>query len=203
MRLEAVSRPSRAECRRGRTRGGLLAELVLRDSATVHDQVQVLLGDRGRLEDVGLDGVSTRGGEVLWGRRRRSDARVDETVRKRHAPEFGALAERERRGACHLAELVGVLPHVDVLDAGRDVLEVGLVAVLTAERRIPVALRGQSARDAERRAVVLGQDRVDLVAISDRLVDTLPCSTGPSRSSRRRYTSRRPSAIRSHPCSGP
>ena len=63
-----------------------------------------------------------------------------------------------------LAELVGVLPDVDVLLALRDVVQVGEVAVLAAQGRVAVALGGERAHDAERRAVVLGQDRVDLLA---------------------------------------
>ena len=55
----------------------------------------------------------------------------------------------ERGRTCGLAELVGVLPDVDVLLAERDVVQVGRVAVLAAEGREAVGL-GLSARRPRR-----------------------------------------------------
>ena len=63
------------------------------------------------------------------------------------------------------AEGVAVLPDVDVLLAQREVVQVGFVAVLAAERRKAVVLVLERGGDSERRAVVLGQDRVDLLVV--------------------------------------
>ena len=90
---------------------------------------------------------------------------------QREAVHLAAGAERERGRSGGLAQLVGVLPDVDVLPAERHVVQVGGVAVLAAEGRIAVRLAGEGADDAERRAVVLGEDRVDLRVRRDRRVD--------------------------------
>ena len=66
--------------------------------------------------------------------------RVDQAVRQLEAVHLAAVAERERRRSRRLAELIGVLPDVDVLLAQRDVVQVGGVAVLAAEGRVAVAL---------------------------------------------------------------
>ena len=83
-------------------------------------------------------------------------------------------ARAQGQGGCPggLAELVGVLPDVDELETLRDVVQVGGIAVLTADGRVRiVVLAGEGSRDADRRTVVLGQHRVDRRAVGDGLVD--------------------------------
>jgi Flp pilus assembly protein protease CpaA len=123
-----------------------LAQGRLVDPVGLEDEVEVLRRDRRRLEDERLDGVAARGVEVLrletlGGR----DRGIDQAVRQREACQVGVLAQRQRRGPSGLAQLVAVLPDVDVLEA----LGVGLLLFLPF-----YALGGMGAGDVKLMAAV-------------------------------------------------
>src|SRR3954466_8842101 len=150
----------------------VLAQRVLGDLASVDRNLEVVRGKRRRLEDERAQVVPTRGGELLCRQTLgRCDARVNEPILKLQGCHVATGAERERCGTGRLAQLVGILEDVHVLLAERHVVQVGGHAALTAEWRVAIALRGERTNDAQRRAVVLREDRVDLGAVSDSLVD--------------------------------
>src|SRR6185295_17536872 len=113
-------------------------------------------------QDDGLDGVVLGGGERGGGERCRG-CRGREVARRLDGGERGAAAELHRCVAGRLAECERVLPDRDGLGAQGDAVQGCRVAVLARDRDLQ-ADGGERLDDAGRHAVVLGQDRVDLVA---------------------------------------
>src|SRR4029079_4237965 len=107
---------------------GALADLVLgRVPARCDDLAEIRLQERGRLEDDRLQRVVARRLEVRGGvAGGRSDRGIDAD---RDLAVVLVLAQREGGLAGGLAELVAVLPDIDVLLAERQVVQVGRIAV--------------------------------------------------------------------------
>ena len=126
-----------------------LADVLLGGPTGVDHDVEVVLGDRLRLEQDRRH-LGAPGGRE--GRRalHRGDVRVG--------------AQRDGCFTGGLAEHPGVLPHRHHLRAERNAVECGLVAVLPRDRDLAgQALGLERGHHAAGHAVVLGQHRVDLV----------------------------------------
>src|SRR5271163_1718380 len=128
------------------------ADFVLGDPALVDDRVKVVLGDgeRGQKDAVDLDALGAAGERLDHG-------------------DIGHLlfvGEIDRRFAGDPTQIAGVLPDRHGLGAERDAVDRRVVAVLARDwDRAGHALGGQRRDDAAGHAVVLGDDRVDLVVI--------------------------------------
>src|SRR3989475_3696818 len=128
-----------------------LAQIGLRDPASVEDILQVVLGDRVRRQKDRAQAVPTRGLE----RRRPTDLAW-----------VGVLTELDRSVAGGLAEQPRVLPYIDRLRAERHAVQGGFVAVLAGHRHLArEALCGERGDHPTGHTVVLGEDGIDLVAV--------------------------------------
>src|SRR5580704_1785331 len=148
--LNAGAVNSAAELHRARLHAG--ADFRLGDPALVDDRVEVLPGDREwRQQDaIDLDALGA----------------ASERLHVRNGGHLLAVRERHRRLARDLAEVARVLPDRNGLGAKRDAVDRRVVAILARHRnRTGHSLRSKRRNDAARHAVVLSDDRIDLVVV--------------------------------------
>src|ERR1700704_5682688 len=128
-----------------------LAEVGLRDPRSVENVLQIGLRDR------------------VWRQKDRAQAvvpRRGELGRAGDLAGVGVLAELDRGVAGGLAEQARVLPDVDRLGTKGHAVQGGLVAVLAGHRHLAgETLRGEGGDHATGHAVVLRENRIDLVLV--------------------------------------
>src|SRR5438552_8458522 len=159
-------RPAPTLARAGRfITKGARASTAGSDLTGRHALAQIGLGDPAGCEDI----VQIGGRDRVRGQKDRAQAVVAwrrELGRSRDLARVGVLAELNRRVAGGLAEQARVLPDVDGLRAERDAVQGGLVAVLTGYRHLAgEALRGERSDHATGHAIVLRENRIDLVLV--------------------------------------